>query len=255
MLSYLGTMLQLSLQYIFSCLLSTIQQYQDLKLNPFMKFVASVHVEVEVEVEVNLRPIVSRPVCPGIRSPSAIVSRPVCPGIRSPSGTRDQFFFLLEISFRQLRLFYFVAPSLTRGRVRNSAYSAYNISARTAWRTPFLVISLGYRSDRVKEIIFYCVERPLSSNGWFIIACSESFPSTGRLSQYVGLIIIWIAVLLLSNTVLDGRDWGYLWNFFLFQYWHSSWAEKVLSHIFLSVSLFGMHWIIETDLINSAWFV
>jgi hypothetical protein len=33
--------------------------------------------------------------------------------------TRDQFFFLLEIFFRQLRACYFVAPSLTRGRVCN----------------------------------------------------------------------------------------------------------------------------------------
>jgi hypothetical protein len=57
-----------------------------------------------VEVAVNLRPT---------------FSRPVCPGVRRPSGTRDQFFFLLEISFRQLRLCYFVAPSLTRGRVCN----------------------------------------------------------------------------------------------------------------------------------------
>jgi hypothetical protein len=61
-------------------------------------------VEVEIEVEVNLRPT---------------VSRPVCPGVRRPSGTRDQFFFLSEFSFRQLRLCYFVAPSLTRGRVCN----------------------------------------------------------------------------------------------------------------------------------------
>jgi hypothetical protein len=52
--------------------------------------------------EVNLRPT---------------VSRPVYPGVRRPSGTRDQFFFLFEISFRQLRVCYFVAPSLTRGRV------------------------------------------------------------------------------------------------------------------------------------------
>jgi hypothetical protein len=36
------------------------------------------------EVEVNLRPT---------------VSRPVCPGVRRESGTRDQYFFLLEISF------------------------------------------------------------------------------------------------------------------------------------------------------------
>jgi hypothetical protein len=41
----------------------------------------------------------------------------VSPGVRRSSGTCDQFFFLLEISFRQLRLCYFVAPSLTRGRV------------------------------------------------------------------------------------------------------------------------------------------
>jgi hypothetical protein len=60
--------------------------------------------EVEVEVEVNLRPTVSR----SVRF-----------GVRRPSGTRDQFFFPVEISFRQLRLCYFVASSLTRGRVCN----------------------------------------------------------------------------------------------------------------------------------------
>jgi hypothetical protein len=38
-----------------------------------------------VEVEVNLRPT---------------VSRPVCLDVRNPSETRDQFYFLLEISFR-----------------------------------------------------------------------------------------------------------------------------------------------------------
>jgi hypothetical protein len=62
------------------------------------------------EVEVNLRPT---------------VSRPACPGVRRPSGTRDQFFFLLEIYFRQLRVYYFVAPSLTRGRVRNLLYNCF----------------------------------------------------------------------------------------------------------------------------------
>jgi hypothetical protein len=54
------------------------------------------------EVEVNLR---------------LTVNRPVCPDVSSSSGTRDQFFFLLEIPFSQLRLCYVVAPSLTRGRV------------------------------------------------------------------------------------------------------------------------------------------
>jgi hypothetical protein len=55
----------------------------------------------ELEVEVKLRPT---------------VSRPVCLGVRHPSGTRDQFFFLLEIFFRQSRVCYLEAPSLTRGR-------------------------------------------------------------------------------------------------------------------------------------------
>jgi hypothetical protein len=43
------------------------------------------------------------------------VSRPVCPVIR----VRDQFFFLPEICLRQLRVCYFAAPSLTKGRVFN----------------------------------------------------------------------------------------------------------------------------------------
>jgi hypothetical protein len=47
------------------------------------------------------------------------VSRPVRLGVRHPSGTRDQLFFLLEIFFKQLWVCYFVAPSLTRGRVCN----------------------------------------------------------------------------------------------------------------------------------------
>jgi hypothetical protein len=63
-------------------------------------------VEVEVEVEVKLRPAVSL-------------------GVRHASGTRDQFFFLLEIVFRQLRVCYFVAPSLTRGRVCNLLYNCF----------------------------------------------------------------------------------------------------------------------------------
>jgi hypothetical protein len=51
------------------------------------------------------------------------VSRPVCLGVRHPSGTRDQFFFLLEISFTQLRVYYFVAPSLMRERVCDLLYN------------------------------------------------------------------------------------------------------------------------------------
>jgi hypothetical protein len=57
-----------------------------------------------IEVEDNLRPT---------------VSRPVCLGVGHPSGTREQYFFLFKILFRQLQVCYFVAPSLTRGRVCN----------------------------------------------------------------------------------------------------------------------------------------
>jgi hypothetical protein len=53
------------------------------------------------------------------------VSRPVRLGVRPPSGARDQFFFHLEIFFRQLRVCYFVAPSLKRGRVCNLLYNCF----------------------------------------------------------------------------------------------------------------------------------
>jgi hypothetical protein len=56
------------------------------------------------EVEVNLRPTISRPVC--------LV-------VGCPSGICDQLFFLVEITFRQLRVYYFVAPSQKRGRACN----------------------------------------------------------------------------------------------------------------------------------------
>jgi hypothetical protein len=47
------------------------------------------------------------------------VSRPVRLGVRRLSETRYQFFFLLESLFIQLRVYSFVAPSLTIWRVYN----------------------------------------------------------------------------------------------------------------------------------------
>jgi hypothetical protein len=87
----------------------------------------------EVEDEVNLRPT---------------VSRPVCPGVRRPSGTCDQFFFRHEISFRQLRLWYFVAPCLTRRRV-------YNLLLNCFWALPEQ--SLLSRSPAELTAIVYCL--------------------------------------------------------------------------------------------------
>jgi hypothetical protein len=88
---------------------------------------------VEVAVEVNLLPT---------------VSRPVCLGVRLPSGTFNQFFFLLEISFRFMRVCYFVAPSLTRGRVCNLLYNCF-------WALPEQ--SLLSRSPAELTTIFYCL--------------------------------------------------------------------------------------------------
>jgi hypothetical protein len=87
----------------------------------------------EVEVEVNLR---------------STVGRRVCLGVRRPSGTRDQFFFLLENFFRQLRVCYFVAPSLTRGRVCNLLYNCF-------WA--LLEQSLLGPSPAELTTIFYCL--------------------------------------------------------------------------------------------------
>jgi hypothetical protein len=70
------------------------------------------------------------------------------PGVRHPSGTRDQFFFLLEIFFRQLRVYYFVAPSQTRGRVCNLLYNCF-------WAMPEQ--SLLGRSPAELTVIFYCL--------------------------------------------------------------------------------------------------
>jgi hypothetical protein len=108
---------------------------------------------VEVEVEVNLWPI---------------VSRPVCLGVRHPSGTRDQFFFLLEISLRQLLVCYFVAPSLTRGLVCNLLYNFF-------WTLPEQ--SLLSRSTAQLTTIFYCLI--WDSPTWRVRSLYLCSPGTG----------------------------------------------------------------------------
>jgi hypothetical protein len=77
------------------------------------------------------------------------VSRPVCPGVRRPSGTCDQFLFLLEISFRQLRVCNFVAPSLTRGRVCTGYFSAFLLQNRICYK------QLLIRSDYSKRVLIF----------------------------------------------------------------------------------------------------
>jgi hypothetical protein len=74
-----------------------------------------------------------------------------------PYGTCAQFFFLLEISFRQLRVCYFVAPSLTRGRVCNLLYNYFRALPEQ---------SLLGRSPSELTAIFYCLyETPPNLEG------------------------------------------------------------------------------------------
>jgi hypothetical protein len=91
-------------------------------LNTLRKLSCKTHpVSVIAEVEVKLRPT---------------VSMRVSLGVRQPFGTRNQFFFRLEIFFRQLRVCYFVAPSLTRGRVCNLLLLLVLTSAVPLWSEP-----------------------------------------------------------------------------------------------------------------------
>jgi hypothetical protein len=68
---------------------------------------------------------------------------------RRPSGTRDQFFFLLEISFRQLQVYYFVAHSLTRGRVCNLLYNCF-------WSLPDQSL-LGRSPAELTDIFYFII--------------------------------------------------------------------------------------------------
>jgi hypothetical protein len=128
---------------------------------------------LEVEVEVKLRPT---------------VGRPVHLGVRHPSGSCNQFFFLLEIFFRQLQVCHFVASSLMRGWVCNLLLMLVLTSASCSGPSP-----TGLKA------IFYCLnfETPQpggpcpciyipQEQGSPVIPLGTGFPF-GRLLRLAGL--------------------------------------------------------------------
>jgi hypothetical protein len=60
--------------------------------------------------------------------------------VRHPFGTRDQFFFLLEMFLKQLRVCYFVAPFLTRGRACNLLLLLVLASAVPRDSRPYFIV-------------------------------------------------------------------------------------------------------------------
>jgi hypothetical protein len=70
------------------------------------------------------------------------VSRQGRLGVRHPSGTGGQFFFLLEIFFRQLQVCYFVAPSFTRGWVCNLLLLLVLVSAVPRDSRPYFIVPI-----------------------------------------------------------------------------------------------------------------
>jgi hypothetical protein len=89
--------------------MSKVTTLQQLRLQRCGPLVNNSPVQISILVELTKVKVILRPT----------IIRPVCPGVRPPYGPVTNFFFLLEFFLKQLRVCYFVTPSLTRGWVCN----------------------------------------------------------------------------------------------------------------------------------------
>jgi hypothetical protein len=96
------------------------------------------------------------------------ISRPVCLGVRLRSGTCDQFSFLLEIFFRQLRVCYFTAPSLTIGHTPSLFKTSRHLPHREhvfQHLFSFAIVTIGCR------YMYVCMRVCLMLDCWLEVSC------------------------------------------------------------------------------------
>jgi hypothetical protein len=154
-----------------------------------LRFFCNKHIgAVKVKVKVTLRP-------------------PVSLGVRRPSGTRDQFYFLLEIFFRQLRFCNFVAASLTRGRVCNLVVQllldlarAVTLGSKSRRPHGHILLSLTRLPQPVKVKVKVTLRLTVSQ---YVLVSS---PNLGHLTRFFFLFFLKVTVLSFWGALSDERS-------------------------------------------------
>jgi hypothetical protein len=179
-----------------------------------------------VEVDVKLRPT---------------VSWPVRLGVRHPSGTRDQFVFLLGISFRQLQVCYFVAPSLTRGWVCNLLLLLVLASAVPRDSRPYFIVPIleTPKPGEPGPRIYITQEQGgldiLPGTGFYEVYSSVHFCTEGQIPQSPTITVGQVVSVYIPFLEWPKRRWPL---------WHSgtNWREGKVNYIWWSSFLTIFCW-------------
>jgi hypothetical protein len=126
----------------------------------------------------------------GIVNLRPTVSRPVCYGVRRPSGTRDQFFFLLEISFRQLQVCYFVAPSLTRGRQAVNLRPTVSRPVCPGVRTASKGCSPNKEEKPLDSLYAHYVKGTFADRGCLVVSATDPYCRIGTWKDNITMTFI-----------------------------------------------------------------